>query len=85
MKTLETPRPVLKVGLAGSSSCATIEGWPICCRPTPQVVYGCSLFQGLLYHDTPKGPHQKIRYLDAFAKPGEQTYSILTVNSAGVP
>ena len=44
------------------------------------------LFQGLSYHDTPKGPHPEIRYLDAAAKPGEKhTYSILTVNSAGVP
>jgi hypothetical protein len=23
---------ILKVVLAGSSSCATIEGWPVCCR-----------------------------------------------------
>ena len=53
---------------------------------TPQVVHGCPLFQGLSYHDTPERPHPKIRYLDASAKPGEkQTYSILTVNSAGVP
>ena len=87
MKTLGTPRPVLKVGLAGSSSCATIEGRPICCRPmTPNVVYGRPLFHGLSYNDTPEGPHPEIRYLDASAKPGEKhTYSILTVNSAGVP
>jgi len=50
------------------------------------VVYGCPLFQRLSYHDTPEGPHPEIRYLDASAKPGEkQTYSILTVNGAGVP
>jgi hypothetical protein len=87
MKILGTPRPVLKVGLAGSSSFAIIEGWPICCQPmTPHVVYGCPLFQGLRYHDTPEGPHPEIHYLDASAKPGEKpTYSILTVNSAGVP
>ena len=43
------------------------------------------LFQGLSYRDTPEGPHPEIRYLDAAAKPGEKhTYSILTVNSAGV-
>src|ERR1700686_5507514 len=87
MKILGTPRPVLKVGLAGSSSFPTIEGCPICCRPmNPHVVYGCPLFQGLSYHDTAEGPHPEIRYLDASAKPGEkQTYSTLTVNSAGVP
>ena len=45
-----------------------------------------SLFQGLSYHDTPEGPPPEMRYLDVSAKPGEkQTYSILTVNSAGVP
>ena len=73
--------------LAGSSSCATIEGWPICCQPmTPQVLYGRPLFQGLSYHDTPEGPPPEMRYLDVSAKPGEKhTYSILTVNSAGVP
>ena len=52
---------------------------------TPLVVYGRPLFQGLSYHDTPEGPPPEMRYLDASAKPGEKhTYSILTVNSAGV-
>jgi len=53
---------------------------------TPPAVYGRPLFQGLSYHDTPEGPPAEMRYLDVSAKPGEKhTYSILTVNSAGVP
>jgi len=53
---------------------------------TPPVVYGRPLFQGLSYHDTPEGPPTEMRYLDVSAKPGEKhTYSVLTVNSAGVP
>ena len=53
---------------------------------TPPVVYGRPLFQGLSYHDTPEGPSPEMRYLDISAKPGEKhSYSILTVNSAGVP
>lgn len=52
----------------------------------PPVVYGRPLFQGLSYHDTPEGPLAEMRYLDVSAKPGEKhTYSILIVNSAGVP
>ena len=52
---------------------------------TPPVVYGRPLFQGLSYHDTPEGTIPEMLYLDASAKPGEKhTYSILTVNSAGV-
>jgi hypothetical protein len=44
------------------------------------------MFQGLSYHDTPEGPPPEMRYVDVSAKPGEKhTYSILTVNSAGVP
>jgi hypothetical protein len=53
---------------------------------TLPVVYGRPLFQGLSYHDTPEGPPPEMRYLDVSAKPGEKhTYSVLTVNSAGVP
>ena len=55
---------------------------------TPLGVYGRPLFQGLSYHDTPEGPPAppEMRYLDVSAKPGEKhTYSILTINSAGVP
>ena len=53
---------------------------------TSFVVYGRPLFQGLSFHDTPEGPPPEMRYLDASTKPGEKhTYSILTVNSAGVP
>jgi pimeloyl-ACP methyl ester carboxylesterase len=53
---------------------------------TPPVVYGRPLFQGLSYHDTPEAPLPEMRYVDVSAKPGEKhTYSILTVNSAGVP
>ena len=54
----------------------------------PFGVYGRPLFQGLSYHDTPEGPPvpPELRYLDVSAKPGEKhTYSILSVNSAGVP
>ena len=52
---------------------------------TPLGVYGRPLFQGLSYHDTPEGPPPEMRYLDVSAKPGEKhTYSVLTVNSAGV-
>ena len=53
---------------------------------TPSVVYGRPLFQGLSFHDTPEGTIPEMRYLDVSAKPGEKhTYSILSVNSAGVP
>ena len=52
----------------------------------PPVVYGRPLFQGLSYHDTPEGAPAEMRYLDVSAKPGEKhTYSILAINSAGVP
>lgn len=52
---------------------------------TPLGVYGRPLFQGLSFHDTPEGPPPEMRYLDVSAKPGEKhTYSVLTVNSAGV-
>jgi hypothetical protein len=51
----------------------------------PPVVYGRPLFQGLSYHDTPEGPLPDMRYVDASAKPGEKhTYTVITVNSAGV-
>ena len=53
----------------------------------PFGVYGRPLFQGLSYHDTPEGPPAppEMRYLDVSSKPGEKhTYSILSVNSAGV-
>jgi hypothetical protein len=53
---------------------------------TPPVVYGRPLLQGRSYHDTPEGPPPEMRYLDGSAKPGEKhTYSILSINSAGVP
>ena len=54
---------------------------------TPLGVYGRPLFQGLSYHDTPEGPASppEMSYVDVSAKPGEKhTYSILTINSAGV-
>ncbi len=54
---------------------------------TPLGVYGRPLFQGLSYHDTPEGPPAapEMSYVDASAKPGEKhTYSILTINGAGV-
>ena len=52
------------------------------------VVYGRPLFQGLSYHDTPELPPAppEMRYLDVSAKPGEKhIYSILSINSAGMP
>jgi pimeloyl-ACP methyl ester carboxylesterase len=53
-------------------------------RP-PDRVFGRPLFQGLSFHDTPEGPPPAMRYLDASVKPGEKhTYTIITVNSAGV-
>jgi pimeloyl-ACP methyl ester carboxylesterase len=52
----------------------------------PLVVYGRPLFQGLSYHDTPEGMPPEMRYADVSAQPGEKhTYSVLTINSAGVP
>ncbi len=52
----------------------------------PRRVYGRPLFQYLSYHDTPDGPQPGMRYLDVNVKPGEKyKYSIITINSAGVP
>ena len=54
----------------------------------PFGVYGRPLFQGLSYHDTPEGPPTPpaMRFLDVTSKSGEKhTYSIISVNSAGVP
>ena len=45
------------------------------------------LFHGLSYHDIPEGPPAatEMRYVDASAQPGEKhSYSILTINGAGV-
>src|SRR2546427_7941341 len=42
--------------------------------------FGRPLFQSMTYHDTPSQPLPEMRYLDAFAKPGEtHNYSIVTV------
>jgi pimeloyl-ACP methyl ester carboxylesterase len=53
--------------------------------PPPQV-YGRLLFQGLSYHDTPEEPIPEMRYVDTSAKLGEKhAYTIISINSAGVP
>lgn len=52
----------------------------------PRRVYGRPLFQYLSYHDTPDGPPAEMRYMDLSVKDGEKhKYSVITINSAGVP
>jgi hypothetical protein len=44
------------------------------------------LFQGISFHDTPKTPIPEMRYLDTSSHVGEKhTYTVITLNSAGVP
>lgn len=44
------------------------------------------LFQGISFHDTPEAPIPEMRYLDTSSRAGEKhTYTVITVNSAGVP
>jgi pimeloyl-ACP methyl ester carboxylesterase len=44
------------------------------------------LFQGISFHDTPEAPLPEMRYLDTSSHSGEKhTYTVITVNSAGVP
>jgi hypothetical protein len=53
---------------------------------TPTKIYGRLLFQGLSYHDTPEGTLPEMRYVDTSAKPGQKhAYTIISINSAGVP
>jgi len=49
-------------------------------------VFGRPLFQGLSYHDTPEDPKRAMRYVDTTAKPGKtNVYSVIEINSAGIP
>jgi hypothetical protein len=44
------------------------------------------LFQGISFHDTPEAPIPEMRYLDTSSHAGEKhTYTVITLNSAGVP
>ena len=44
------------------------------------------LFQGISFHDTPVAPIPEMRYLDTSSHAGEKhTYTVITLNSAGVP
>jgi hypothetical protein len=64
------------------------DGHGIAKLPTqvPDVVYGRPLFQGLSFHDTPVTPLPKMLYVDASAEPGvKHKYSVIALNSAGVP
>jgi hypothetical protein len=52
----------------------------------PKSVFGRPLFQGLSYHDTPEAPFPQMLYVDTAAEPGvKHTYTIISLNSAGVP
>jgi len=64
------------------------DGHGIAKLPTqvPDVVYGRPLFQGLSFHDTPVTPLPKMLYVDASAEVGvKHNYSVIALNSAGVP
>jgi hypothetical protein len=52
----------------------------------PGQVYGRPLFQGLSYHDTPFAPLPQMRHVDPSAPAGvKPVYSVIALNSAGVP
>jgi hypothetical protein len=52
----------------------------------PAQVYGRPLFQGLSYHDTPFAPLPQMRHLDTSAPAGgKPVYTVVALNSAGVP
>jgi hypothetical protein len=54
-------------------------------RP-PDRVFGRPLFQGLSFHDTPEAPFPQMLYVDSAVQAGAQhTYTIVCLNSAGVP
>lgn len=64
------------------------DGHGIARLPTqpPEVVYGRPLFQGLSYHDTPYAPLPQMRHGDTLATAGvKHVYSVIALNSAGVP
>jgi hypothetical protein len=64
------------------------DGHGIARLPTqpPGQVYGRPLFQGLSYHDTPFAPLPQMRHVDATAPAGgKQVYTVIALNSAGVP
>jgi hypothetical protein len=62
------------------------DGHGIARLPTqpPGQVYGRPLFQGLSYHDTPFAPLPQMRYVDS-SPSGKQVYTVIALNSAGVP
>ncbi len=52
----------------------------------PDVVYGRPLFQGLSYHDTPVAPLPQMRHVDSSVPAGgKHVYTVIALNSAGVP
>jgi hypothetical protein len=64
------------------------DGHGIAKLPTqpPEQVYGRPLFQGLSYHDTPFAPLPQMRHVDTSAPAGlKPVYSVIALNSAGVP
>ena len=49
-------------------------------------MYGRPLFQGLSYHDTPFAPLPQMRHVDTSAPAGgKHVYTVIALNSAGVP
>ena len=64
------------------------DGRGIARLPTqpPEQAYGRPLFQGLSYHDTPFAPLPQMRCLDTSAPAGgKHVYTVIALNSAGVP
>ena len=90
MKLRGTPTPISKVASAGSSSCGTTKRWSVC--PQRPTVYlwcmdarcsrGCRITTPRSYRPRPR------RCVTSMSppRPGEKhTYSILSINSAGMP
>jgi hypothetical protein len=64
------------------------DGQGIARLPTqpPGQVYGRPLFQGLSYHDTPFAPLPQMRHVDTAAPAGgKNVYTVIALNSTGVP
>src|SRR3984893_5962568 len=64
------------------------DGHGIARLPTqpPETVYGRPLFQGLSFHDTPIAPLPQMLHVDTSAQGGvKHVYSVIALNSAGVP
>lgn len=54
--------------------------------PIPVGKFGRPLFQSMTYHDTPAQPLPKMEYVDTASQPGDRhTYTVVTVNSVGLP